>query len=60
MNDFFNLRNWTDLINDSGFWNAIVILFIVAAAVLAGLYSSDIQHWRAEREERVKWVFWNH
>jgi anti-sigma-K factor RskA len=59
MPDIFDPKNWADLMNDSGFWNAAIILVIAAVALVAALYADNIREWRAHREEKAKWLFWN-
>jgi hypothetical protein len=59
MQDLFDARNWSDLMNDSSFWNAAIILSIAAVALIAALFSDNIQEWLAHREEKAKWLRWN-
>jgi hypothetical protein len=59
MQELFDPKNWSDLINDSSFWNAAVILLIATAALFAALYADNIHEWRMHRQERAKWFYWN-
>lgn len=59
MEELFNAKNWIDLFRDRSLWNAAVILLLAIAALMAALYSNNIQQWRSERQERNKWLRWN-
>jgi hypothetical protein len=59
MEELLDPKNWSDLIGDSSFWNAAIILLIAIAALLAALYSDQIHEWRVHRQERAKWLFWH-
>jgi hypothetical protein len=57
--ELFDPANWSDLIHDSSFWNTAFILLIAGAALVGALYADSIRAWRAQRQERIKWMFWN-
>jgi len=59
MQEIFDPKNWSDLVNDSSFWSGSAILALATVALLAALYADQIHAWRMHREERIKWTFWN-
>lgn len=59
MFELFSVTNWNDLLHDASFWNAVAVLCLISTALLALLFSDTIGRWRAERQERAKWLHWN-
>ena len=59
MEALFDAKNWSDLLSDSSFWDGALVLTLAAAALLSALFADNITEWRAQREERVKWLHWN-
>jgi hypothetical protein len=58
-NDLLNMKNLLDVIDDPGFWDAMGILMLVTACMLAFLYIDRYKRWSAIRAERAKWLHWN-
>lgn len=54
MLEFFNLQNWSDLVNEDGFGTLVFILSVAAVALPALLFSDRLQGWRDNRRERAK------
>jgi hypothetical protein len=53
------MKNLLDVIDDTGFWDAMGILMLVTACMLAFLYIDRYKRWSAIRAERAKWLHWN-
>jgi hypothetical protein len=59
MYSLFSVTSWNELLHDTSFWNAVTVLILVSTGLFAMLYSDNIQRWRAQRQERLKWYHWN-
>ena len=59
MYELFSFKNWNDLLHDASFWNGIVVLSLILTGLFALLFSDTIARWRAQRQERAKWLHWN-
>jgi hypothetical protein len=58
MYKLFDLQNWKDLFHEDGF-SMMIVALLVFAAMTGLLFSDNLKRWRAQAQERAKWLHWN-